>query len=51
MDVEVALPSGNIGDDTEDCDTTLDGYTCATPESGEGKKDVIRVDGTGGADV
>ncbi len=39
MDVEVGLPSGNIGDDTEACGNTLEGYTCAAPEySSSGKK-------------
>ena len=32
MDVEVALPSGNIGDEPEACGNTLEGYTCAAPE-------------------
>jgi hypothetical protein len=43
MDVEVAFPSGNIGDEPESCGNTLEGYTCATPEFGEGKKGESRV--------
>ncbi len=38
MDVEVALPSGNIGDEPEACGNTLEGFTCAAPENGIGKK-------------
>jgi hypothetical protein len=37
MDVEVALPSGNIGDEPEACGNTLEGYTCAAPEYTTGK--------------
>ncbi len=36
MDVEVALPSGNIGDEPEACGNTLEGYTCAAPEYAHG---------------
>jgi hypothetical protein len=32
MDVEVALPLGNIGDEPEACGNTQEGYTCAAPE-------------------
>jgi hypothetical protein len=38
MDVEVALPSGNIGDEPEACGNTLEGYNCAAPEYVMGKK-------------
>ncbi len=38
MDVEVALPSGNIGDEPEACGNTLEGFTCAAPECAIGKK-------------
>ncbi len=38
MDVEVALPFGNIGDEPEACGNTLEGFTCAAPEyAGVGK--------------
>jgi hypothetical protein len=37
MDVEVALPSGNIGDEPEACGNTLEGFTCAAPEYAGGK--------------
>jgi hypothetical protein len=32
MDVEVALPSGNIGDEPEACGNTMEGYNCAALE-------------------
>ncbi len=32
IDVEVALPSGNIGEGPEACGNTLEGFTCAAPE-------------------
>jgi hypothetical protein len=32
MDVEVVLPSGNIGDEPEACGNILEGFTCAAPE-------------------
>ncbi len=38
MDVEVALPPGNIGDEPDACGNTLEGYTCAAPEYATGKK-------------
>ncbi len=36
MEVEVALPLGNIGDVPEACGNTLEGFTCAAPEYGRG---------------
>ena len=41
MDVEVALPSGNIGDEPEACGNTLEGFTCAAPEYALGTKGVV----------
>jgi hypothetical protein len=41
MDVEVALPSGNIGDEPEVCGNTLEDYTCAAPEYLNGTKGVV----------
>jgi hypothetical protein len=38
MDFEVALPSGNIGDEPEACGNTLEGFSCAGPEYVEGKR-------------
>ncbi len=38
MDVEVALPLGNIGDEPEACGNTLEGFTCAAPEYAAGKR-------------
>ncbi len=38
MEVEVSLPSGNIGDESEACGNTLEGFTCAAPEYAIGKK-------------
>jgi hypothetical protein len=38
MDVEVALPPGNIGDEPKACGNTLEGYTCAAPEYGKGTR-------------
>jgi hypothetical protein len=38
MNVEVALPPGNIGNDPEACGSTLEGFTCAAPEYATGKK-------------
>ncbi len=38
MDVEVAVSLGNIGDEPEACGNTLEGYTCAAPESAAGTK-------------
>ncbi len=38
MDVEIALPSGNIDDEPDACGNTLEGYTCAAPEYATGKK-------------
>jgi hypothetical protein len=37
MDVEVALPFGNIGDEPEACGDTGNGYSCAAPEYASGK--------------
>jgi hypothetical protein len=56
MEVEVALPLGNIGDEPEACGNTLEGYTCAAPEYSYCKKDGGWWDGVGvgewgGADV
>jgi hypothetical protein len=43
MDVELALPSGNIGDEPDACGNTLEGFTCAAPEYaiGKSKKGVV----------
>jgi hypothetical protein len=38
MDVEVALPLGNIGDKPEACGNTREGFTCAAPEYAAGPK-------------
>ena len=41
MDVEVALPSGNIGDEPDACGNTMEGYTCAAPDYTGGTKGVV----------
>ena len=45
MDVEIALPSGDIGDEPESCGNNLEGYTCAAPEYAVGKKGGVWGDG------
>ncbi len=42
MDVEVALPSGNIGDEPKACGNTRKGFDCAAPEYAIGNKKVGR---------
>ena len=46
MDVEVALPSGNIGDEPEACGITMEGHTCAAPGGGtKGAVEGVRGEG------
>jgi hypothetical protein len=41
MDIEVALPLGNIGDETEACGNSKTGFTCAAPEYAEGARGLL----------